>query len=90
MAEYEYLFSIGLQKKLREKIVGNIFVKVNEEDQLVVNIRLEYENINFGWKMNNISDKIIRGYSSDAAAWEVYKTYRSFITRRFFKTESSN
>lgn len=90
MAEYEYLFSIGLQKRLREKIVGNIYVKVNEDDQLVVNIRLEQENINFIWKLDNISDKILRGHCSDELAYQVLKTYRSFITHRFFKMESSN
>lgn len=90
MAEFEYLFCIELQKKLREKIVGNIFVKVNLDDELIVNIRLEYENINYGWKTGDISKKLLHGYNSDDAVWDVYNSYKGFIINHFFKTGRSS
>lgn len=36
MTDYEYLFSMNLQAKLKEKIQGAIYVKVNENDSLVI------------------------------------------------------
>ena len=38
MTDYEYLFSTNLHAKLKEKIRGGIFVKVNEKDSLIVKI----------------------------------------------------
>ena len=32
MTDYEYLFSTNLHAKLKEKIRGGIFVKVNEKE----------------------------------------------------------
>ena len=39
MTDYEYLFSTNLHAKLKERIQGGIFVKVNENDSLVVAIK---------------------------------------------------
>ena len=39
MTDYEYLFSMNLHAKLKERIQGGIFVKVNENDSLVVAIK---------------------------------------------------
>lgn len=36
VTDYEYLFSMNLQAKLKEKIQGAIYVKVNENDSLVL------------------------------------------------------
>lgn len=88
MPEFQYLFCIELQKKLREKIVGNIYVKVNPNDDLVVDIRLEYENIDYRWKRVDISNNILRGYNSDDAVWEIYKSYKAYINKHFFKESS--
>ena len=40
MTDYEYLFSMNLQAKLKEKIQGAIYVKVNENDSLVIKLSL--------------------------------------------------
>ena len=45
MTDYEYLFSMNLQAKLKEKIQGAIYVKVNENDSLVIKITRRDENI---------------------------------------------
>ena len=39
MTDYEYLFSTNLHAKLKERIQGGIFVKINENDSLVVAIK---------------------------------------------------
>lgn len=44
MTDYEYLFSTNLHAKLKEKIQGGIFVKVNENDSLVIKITRRDEN----------------------------------------------
>lgn len=44
MTDYEYLFSMNLQAKLKEKIQGAIYVKVNENDSLVIKITRRDEN----------------------------------------------
>ena len=38
VTDYEYLFSMNLQAKLKEKIQGAIYVKVNENDSLVIKV----------------------------------------------------
>lgn len=47
MLDYECLFSNHLYEKLKEVIKGGIFVKVNENDSLVVEIKRKDGN-NFG------------------------------------------
>ena len=39
VTDYEYLFSMNLQAKLKEKIQGAIYVKVNENDSLLLRSR---------------------------------------------------
>lgn len=52
MTDYEYLFSMNLQAKLKEKIQGAIYVKVNENDSLVIKITRRDEN-NFDMSFTN-------------------------------------
>lgn len=82
MREYEYIFAIALQSKLKEKIDASIYVNVFR-DQLTVHIKtrlgLEYET-----GIDNFSEKIRNGYSSEYAAYQIVKEYRSYINRTFF------
>lgn len=72
MTDYEYLFSMNLQAKLKEKIQGAIFVKVNENDSLVIKITRRDEN-NFDMSFTDFSNKFLNGFSTDYAAYEVQK-----------------
>ena len=72
MTDYEYLFSTNLHAKLKERIQGGIFVKVNENDSLVIKITRRDEN-NFDMS------------STDYAAYEVTKKYQKFVMKQFFK-----
>ena len=53
MTDYEYLFSTNLHAKLKERIQGGIFVKVNENDSLVIKITRRDEN-NFDMSFTDV------------------------------------
>lgn len=84
MLDYEYFFSTNLHAKLKERIQGGIYVKVNQDDILVVKIQRQDGN-NFEYRFENFSSKIINGFTTDYAAYEVVSEYRKFVLRQFFK-----
>lgn len=69
MTDYEYLFSTNLHAKLKERIQGGIFVKVNENDSLVIKITRRDEN-NFDMSFTDFSNRMLNGFSTDYAAYE--------------------
>lgn len=86
MTDYEYLFSTNLHAKLKEKIRGGIFVKVkvNEKDSLIVKIERKDGN-DFDISFTDFSNRLIYGFSTDYAAYEVLQKYRDFVMKQFFK-----
>ena len=84
MLDYEYLFSTNLHAKLKERIQGGIYVKVNRDDILVVKIKRHDEN-NFEYSFPNFSSKILNGFTTDYAAYEVESEYRRFVLKQFFR-----
>lgn len=82
--DYKYLFERALHEKLREGIVGKIFVKVKQNDNLIIKIESD-GGIKFDMSITNFSDRIVNGYSTEYAAYEVKKRYKAFIMQRFFK-----
>lgn len=84
VTDYEYLFSMNLQAKLKERIRGGIFVKVNENDSLVIKITRR-DNNNFEASFTDFSDRMLNGFTTDYAAYEVTKKYREFVMKQFFK-----
>lgn len=84
MTDYEHLFSMNLHAKLKEKIQGGIFVKVNENDSLVVAIKRKDGN-NFDMSFTDFSNRMLNGFSTDYAAYEVTKKYQKFVMKQFFK-----
>ena len=81
---YKYLFSTVLYSKLKEKIIGKIFTRVVYNDTLLINI-MSYDNIEFVMEINNFSEKILNGYSTDYAVYEVMNKYQKFITNQVMK-----
>ena len=84
MRDYEYLFVTTLHQKLKDKIVGKIFTKVNTNDELYVEI-ISFGDLMFKTTLGNFSEKIMNGWSTDYAAYEVIGQYKTFINERFFK-----
>lgn len=83
MKDYEYLFATTLQQRLKEKIVGKIFIKVTLHDELFIKIDtlggLEYKLF-----INDFSNKILNGWTTEYAAYEVITQYKRFINERYF------
>lgn len=84
MMDYEYLFATTLHAKLKEKIIGKIYVAVTRENALLVKIE-SFGNLTYSTTINNFSDKILNGYSTDYAAYEIVNQYRKFVTNKFLK-----
>lgn len=83
MTDYEYLFTTTLHQKLREKIVGKIFVKVTRNDELFVKIE-SYGGLEYRFYRSNFSESIVNGYTTDFAAYEVVAEFKKFITNKYF------
>ena len=84
MTDYEYLFSTNLHAKLKERIQGGIYVKVNDNDSLVVKI-MRNDGNNFDVSFTDFSNKFLNGFTTDYAAYEVQRKYRDFVMKQFFK-----
>lgn len=84
MLDYECLFSNHLYEKLKGVIKGGIFVKINENDSLVVEIKRKDGN-NFGVSFTDFSNLVLNGFTTEYAAYEVTKRYQKFVMRQFFK-----
>jgi low affinity Fe/Cu permease len=78
MKEYEELFSMALQQKLKKRIIAKIFVKITRNDEILVTIEREDED-KFKMFIENFSDKFINGLNSEYVAYEVIKAYREFL-----------
>ena len=78
--DYEYLFETNLHAKIREKV----FVKINRDDVLIVKIE-SFGDLKFETSIDNFSKRILNGYSTDYAAYEIVKRYKSYIMKRYFK-----
>lgn len=78
VTDYEYLFSMNLQAKLKEKIQGAIYVKVNENDSLVIKITRRDKN-NFDMSFTDFANRMLNGLTTDYAAYEVTKNIENLL-----------
>lgn len=81
--DYRTIFQEALHKKLKEKITAHVFLDINDNDELFVDIQaycLRYQT-----RINDFSKKILNGLSTDYAAYEILTEYKKFILRNFFK-----
>ena len=85
MRDYEYLFATNLQQKLKEKIIGKVFVKINANDELYIKIERHEEGVMYEASYDEFSQKFINGWTTEYAAYEVLKNYKSSLMKRYFK-----
>lgn len=89
MSELEYLYATNLHKRLKEKIRGKVFTKI-EHDEL--RIRIDAFDCWFEMVISDISKCIIYGTGTDLIANEVCEKYRKYISNRmeqkYFKEEA--
>lgn len=83
MADYEYIFSTLLHKKLKEKIVGHIYVAVRN-DILITEIDT-IGGIKIDISINDFANKLVNGYSTDYVAYEIAKEYKKKILSKYLK-----
>lgn len=83
MMDYEYLFSMNLHQKLRERVIGKVYCKVNEENELYIKIE-SFGNLKFSMTIDNFSERILNGYSTEYAVYEIMSEYEKFIHNRYF------
>lgn len=81
MCDYEYYFVINLQKKLKSKIIGKIYVVVTD-DILTINIDHNGEYVRI--KFDNFAEAILNGWTTDYAVYETMKYYQKEIMSRYF------
>lgn len=84
MDSYRYIFSTVLHSKLKEKIIGKIFTRITNDDTLFISI-INCDDNEFVMEFNNISEKILHGWSTDYAVYEVVNKYQKYITNRVMK-----
>lgn len=84
VTDYEYLFSMNLQAKLKERLQGAIFVKVDMDDNLIVKIT-RHDGNNFEVHISNFSERMLNGLTTEYAAYDIRKKYRDFVMEQFFK-----
>lgn len=82
MLDYGYLFETSLHGKLKEKIDGKIFVRVTREDALFVRIE-SYGGLTYKYYLENFSDRILNGLSTDYVTYEIVKDFKAFILSRY-------
>lgn len=83
MFDYEYLFAMSLHAKLKENVVGKVYVAVTKKDELYVRIE-SYGGLIFDWSAGDFSTRILNGYTSEYASYDVMKKYKKFIMKKYF------
>lgn len=88
MMDYEYLFSMNLHQKLREKVIGKVFCRVNDENELYVKIE-SLGDLKFSTTIDNFSERVLNGYSTEYAVYEIMSKYEKFIHNKYFIKKKS-
>lgn len=91
MLDYGYVFAKSLHEKIKEKVFAGVHVKCTEQDTMEIVITRTNENLIFRMEIQNFSEKILYGYSTEYATYEVLNKYKKFvqnrIQRKYFKGE---
>lgn len=77
--ELEFLYSRTLHQKLKERIRGSVFTRIEGDD---LKIRIETSDYWFETSYINIGERIIRGLSTQQIADEVLEKYKKFLVHR--------
>lgn len=84
MTQYGYHFSMALYTKLKERIYGHIYVKHTYEDQLYIQITRR-DGLNFEVYIENLSEKMLNGYTTDYAVYEIVEKLKKYVMNSYFK-----
>lgn len=73
MTDYEYIYSMAVQKALKPRIIGSIFCVIIEND-----------GKKFEYSIDEITEKIRTGYPVDSVVKYCYDMYKVFILSNYF------
>lgn len=80
MADYEYLIAMNLHAKLKEKIVGKIYVTVSY-DKLYVRID-SFENLTWDLSIPNFSQMVLNGFSTERIAEDIATKFKKYVIKK--------
>ena len=83
LRELDQIFAYNLQQKLKDQIYGKVYVKVIDEE-IYISVAC-YSDIRFEATISNFFEKILNGYTTDYACYEVMRQYRNFVMEKYFK-----
>lgn len=76
MEEFRTLFIDLVHEKLKEKIVGRVWVTIDPDDELIIEIK-NYDDFTFRASVGNLSTMVCYGVSSDAIVDKVVGKYKA-------------
>lgn len=80
MADYEYLIAMNLHAKLKEKIVGKIYVTVSD-DKLYARID-SFENLTWDLSIPNFSQMVLNGFSTERIAEDIATKFKKYVIKK--------
>ena len=81
MTDYEYIYSMAVQKELKPRIIGSIFCAIRDD---VLNIIIENDGKKFEYSVDGITEKIRTGYPVDSVVRYCYDMYKVFVLSNYF------
>lgn len=85
MVSYVQVFAMNLRERIYERVkIKSIFITQTYNDDLYIQITLN-GGLQFKTRIYGISDKILNGYTTKYAAYEIIGELRKFIMDSYFK-----
>lgn len=84
MSQYCYDFSVALHAKLKERIYGHIYIKPINNDGLWIQITRN-DGLDFEMYIERLGEKMLDGYTTDYAAYEVVRKLKKYVMNLYFK-----
>ena len=86
MLKFEYIACMNLREKIRDRINGNIFISIKENDTLLISIR-SFRGLRFIFTYPNISHEIIgqNFINSDKIINKFLNDYREYLEKIYFR-----
>ena len=83
MKDYEYLFATTLHAKIKDEIIGRVYVTVVDDE---IRINIESSNgIKYVYTQDGFAERFRNGWTTEYAAFEVLREYRKYIIKKYFK-----
>ena len=85
MLKHEYLACLELHKRIKENILGDVFVSIDDNDTLIVYIT-GYRRIKYKYEHKYISYEMFGGeLNYDKIVRIIMRDYNDFVTKKFFR-----